>query len=208
MTDESLNKQEEDSISKARVMEKFHIQSTEMLVWTLLYSLLGVTIYVAISGVTMPYIIVDMFTFGLAPALAIIALAGAIRGPLAGFLTGYLGTLLSGILYYEVVATMTLPSAAFGILGFIVGLATYDLANGRSLIKLSILSAIGFIFTVLLLVVIGLVVEEYATLVAMGFVLLPELTLGLPSVLLLTPVLGRLWHAFMLRFKPEVIVKN
>ncbi len=208
MTDESLNKQEEDSISKARVMEKFHIQSTEMLVWTLLYSLLGVTIYVAISGVTMPYIIVDMFTFGLAPALAIIALAGAIRGPLAGFLTGYLGTLLSGILYYGVVATMTLPSAAFGILGFIVGLATYDLANGRSLIKLSILSAIGFIFTVLLLVVIGLVVEEYATLVAMGFVLLPELTLGLPSVLLLTPVLGRLWHAFMLRFKPEVIVKN
>jgi energy-coupling factor transport system substrate-specific component len=208
MTDESLNKQEEDSISKARVMEKFHIQSTEMLVWTLLYSLLGVTIYVAISGVTMPYIIVDMFTFGLAPALAIIALAGAIRGPLAGFLTGYLGTLLSGILYYGVVVTMTLPSAAFGILGFIVGLATYDLANGRSLIKLSILSAIGFIFTVLLLVVIGLVVEEYATLVAMGFVLLPELTLGLPSVLLLTPVLGRLWHAFMLRFKPEVIVKN
>ena len=208
MTDESLNKQEEDSISKARVMEKFHIQSTEMLVWTLLYSLLGVTIYVAISGVTMPYIIVDMFTFGLAPALAIIALAGAIRGPLAGFLTGYLGTLLSGILYYGVVSTMTLPSAAFGILGFIVGLATYDLANGRSLIKLSILSAIGFIFTVLLLVVIGLVVEEYATLVAMGFVLLPELTLGLPSVLLLTPVLGRLWHAFMLRFKPEVIVKN
>ncbi len=208
MTDESLNKQEEDSISKARVMEKFHIQSTEMLVWTLLYSLLGVTIYVAISGVTMPYIIVDMFTFGLAPALAIIALAGAIRGPLAGFLTGYLGTLLSGILYYGVVSTMTLPSAAFGVLGFIVGLATYDLANGRSLIKLSILSAIGFIFTVLLLVVIGLVVEEYATLVAMGFVLLPELTLGLPSVLLLTPVLGRLWHAFMLRFKPEAIVKN
>ena len=208
MTDESLNKQEEDSISKARVMEKFHIQSTEMLVWTLLYSLLGVTIYVAISGVTMPYIIVDMFTFGLAPALAIIALAGAIRGPLAGFLTGYLGTLLSGILFYGVVTTMTLPSAAFGVLGFIVGLATYDLANGRSLIKLSILSAIGFIFTVLLLVVIGLVVEEYATLVAMGFVLLPELTLGLPSVLLLTPVLGRLWHAFMLRFKPEVIVKN
>ena len=208
MTDESPNKQEEDNISKARVLEKFHIQSAEMLFWTLLYSLLGVTIYVAISGVTMPYIIVDMFTFGLAPALAIIALAGAIRGPLAGFLTGYLGTLLSGILYYGVVATMTLPSAAFGILGFIVGLATYDLANGRSLIKLSILSAIGFIFTVLLLVVIGLVVEEYATLVAMGFVLLPELTLGLPSVLLLTPVLGRLWHAFMLRFKPEVIVKN
>lgn len=208
MTDESPNKQEEDNISKARVMEKFHIQNTEMLVWTLLYSLLGVTIYVAISGVTMPYIIVDMFTFGLAPALAIIALAGAIRGPLAGFLTGYLGTLLSGILLYGVVTTMTLPSAAFGVLGFIVGLATYDLANGRSLIKLSILSAIGFIFTVLLLVVIGLVVEEYATLVAMGFVLLPELTLGLPSVLLLTPVLGRLWHAFMLKFKPEALAQN
>jgi len=208
MTDESPNKQEEDNISKARVMEKFHIQSTEMLLWTLLYSLLGVIIYVAVSGVAMPYIIVDMFTFGLAPALAIIALAGAIRGPLAGFLTGYLGTLLSGILFYGVVATMTLPSAAFGVLGFIVGLATYDLANGRSLIKLSILSAIGFIFTVLLLVVIGLVVEEYATLVAMGFVLLPELTLGLPSVLLLTPVLGRLWHAFMLKFKPEALAKN
>ena len=208
MTDESPNKQEEESITKARVLEKFHIQSTEMLLWTLLYSLLGVTIYVAISGITMPYIVVDLFTFGLAPALAIIALAGAIRGPLAGFLTGYLGTLLSGILYHGAVVTMTLPSVAFGVLGFIVGLVTYDLANGRSLIKLSILSAIGFIFTVLLLVVIGLVVEEYATLVALGFVLLPELTLGLPSVLLLTPVLGRLWHMFMLRFKPEALATN
>jgi len=76
-----------------------------------------------------------------------------------------------------------------------VGLASYDLANGRSLVKLSILSAVGFLFTALLVTVIGIFVEGYSALVGIAFVLLPNLSSGIPTVLLLTPVFARIWNA-------------
>jgi hypothetical protein len=82
---------------------------------------------------------------------------------------------------------------AYGVLGFIVGLAFYDFSNGRSLGKLSILATTGLVFTGLLLVVIGMFVEGTAVLAGIGFILLPLLTTGMPSVILITPVLARIW---------------
>ncbi|TFG06747.1 hypothetical protein EU538_09790 [Candidatus Thorarchaeota archaeon] len=58
---------------------------------------------------------------------------------------------------------------------------------------MSLLSAFGLVMTALLLVIIGMVIEGYATMVAIGFVLLPVLTAGLPTVIFLTPVLARIW---------------
>jgi len=142
----------------------------------------------------MPYTMVSLFKFGLSPALAIIALIGGIRGPLAGFLTGYLGVLAHDLLFFNTVVTYTLPALSYGVLGLIVGIASYDFSNGRSLGKLSILSAIGLVFTALLLVVFGLLVEQTAVLAGIGFVMLPLLTTGLPSVILLTPILARFWE--------------
>ena len=138
---------------------------------------------------------ISILKFGFIPALAIIGLVGAIRGPIAGLLTGYFGVIFSDLVLQGVVVTLTLPALAYGIMGLIVGLASYDLANGRSLVKLSLLSTVGFVFTALLVVVIGLFVEGYAALVGIAFVLLPNLTSGIPTVLLLTPVFARIWHA-------------
>ena len=85
---------------------------------------------------------------------------------------------------------------AFGVLGFIVGIASYDFSNGRSLAKLSVLSTIGFVFTVLLVVVIGITIEEYSVLAAIAFNMLPLLTTGIPTLIFVTPVIARLWfHA-------------
>jgi len=73
-------------------------------------------------------------------------------------------------------------------------LATYDFTVGRSLAKMSILSMVGLAFTLLLVVVIGLLLGDVAILVGIAFVLLPQLTLGLPSVFLLTPIFARIWY--------------
>jgi hypothetical protein len=107
---------------------------------------------------------------------------------------GFLGKLFTDLFLYGIIPIMGLPALAYGVLGLIVGFTTYNFERGRSLAKLSILSMIGLVFTLMLVVVIGLVVGDVAILVLIGFQLLPELTLGLPSVFLLTPIFARIWH--------------
>jgi hypothetical protein len=169
------------------------MQTPVMSLLTLIFGALGAGIFAIVQLIPMPFTMLSLFQFGLAPALSIIAVIGGIRGPIAGFLTGYLGIILYDFVFFGVVIDYTLEALAYGVLGLIVGLSTYDLSRGRSLAKMSILSTIGLIFTALLLVVFGITFKQSSILLELGFVLLPLLTVGLPSVILITPVLARLW---------------
>ena len=113
---------------------------------------------------------------------------------IAGFIVGALGKLVTDLFLYGMIPLMGLPYLAYGVLGLIVGLANYDFTVGRSLAKMSILSMVGLAFTLMLVVVIGLLLGDVAILVGIAFVLLPQLTLGLPSVFLLTPIFARIWY--------------
>jgi len=175
------------------VLEKLRLDHWTVSLVTIIFGLVGAGVFALVNSINMPYIMVSLFKLGLVPSLAIIAVVGGIRGPIAGLLTGYLGVVTYDLLIYGAIVMLTLPALAYGFLGFIVGLASYDFSNGRSLGKMSILSAVGLIFTGLLLVVIGMFVEQTAVLAGIGFVLLPLLTTGLPSVILITPVLARIW---------------
>lgn len=211
MTEETTTEtttEESEEMDMQSVLNKFQINGAMMFIWTIIYSLIGAGLVILLSHpvIPKPFLMVDLFKFGLLPIVAIISVTGAIRGPIAGFLTGYLGVVISDLLFYGAVVTMTLPAMAYGVLGFVVGLASYDFTNGRSLGKLSILSMVGWVFTLLLVVVIGLLVEVYATMAAIGFVMLPLMTLGLPTAILLTPVLARLWHLFMSKIMPSALV--
>lgn len=179
---------------RTTLSEKLRVQDWTIALITIVFGLVGAGVFVVVNAIPIPYTMVSLFKFGLSPALAIIALIGGIRGPLAGFLTGYLGVITYDLLFFNTVVTLTLPALSYGILGLIVGIASYDLSNGRSLGKLSVLSTIGLFFTALLLVVFGLYVEQTAVLAEIGFVMLPLLTTGLPSVILITPILARLWQ--------------
>jgi hypothetical protein len=179
---------------KTTLSETLRIQHWTIALITIVFGLVGAGVFVAVNTIPMPYTMVSLFRFGLSPALAIIALIGAIRGPIAGFLTGYLGVITYDLLFFNTVTTLTLPALSYGVLGLIVGIASYDFSKGRSLGKLSVLSVVGLVFTALLLVVFGLFVEQTAVLAGIGFVMLPLLTTGLPSVILITPILARLWH--------------
>lgn len=158
------------------------------------YSLIGALVFVGVSMIPEPFITIGLLKFGLAPALAVITTVASIRGSAIGFLTAYLGTLLHDLLLYGVVVTFTFPALALGMMGLIVGRGQYDFARGRSLAKLSAISMLGLVITIVLSFAIGVLVEGYATLAALGFVLLPLVTVGIPSVLLLTPVFARVWH--------------
>ena len=166
MTEEQIPEEQgvenEEGSSSGGLKAKFQMTDRNMALRTLSYALIGALLYVGISLIPMPFTMVTLLKFGLLPAVVVIALVGAIRGPLAGFIVGYLGEVLYGLVVYNQIVTLTLPAVAFGVLGFIAGIATYDFSNGRSLAKLSVLSTIGFIFTVLLVVVIGITIEEYS----------------------------------------------
>jgi hypothetical protein len=185
------------------VAEKLNIQSSEAFVWTITYAFMGVVAFIIVSALPKPYLAVDVLKFGVLPPVAIIAVVGAIRGPFAGFLTGYIGTVVVDLAMYDVVVIGTLPALAYGVLGLVTGLATYDFTDGRSLGKLATLATVGFVFTALLITVITMFVEMASSLAIIGFVLLPMITMGLPTTIFLVPVLAWFYHAFMSRLIPE-----
>lgn len=185
---------QDDEISKKFILEKFQLQNTTMILWTIIYAIVGTILYVGIALIPMPFLAEELMLFGLLPALVIIALVGAIRGPIAGFLVGYLGEVLYGLVAYNVVVSMTIPAMAYGALGFVVGLKTYDFTNGKSLAKLSILSVVGYVFTILLVVVNGIVIEVYSLDAGLLYIMLPMITMGIPTLLFVTPVVARIWH--------------
>lgn len=197
MSDEIKIETRENILQKLIIL--FQIQNPKAILITLVFSLVSAGLYVLIALIPMPYYVISLFAFGLAPALAIIAVVGAIRGPIAGMITGYFGTFFYNFIYYSAIVSVTLPNLAYGVLGFIVGLLSYDLSNGHSLMKLSILSAVGLVVTTLLTLVIGLTVEKITIIVEIGFIVLPLLTIGIPSVILLTPLYARLWHILELK---------
>ncbi|MHA1479930.1 MAG: hypothetical protein ACTSQZ_00690 [Candidatus Thorarchaeota archaeon] len=196
---------ETGEVGKESILEKFQIQTPQMLITTLAVAFLGAIIYILLEMIPIPYAVVSLFKFGLVPALAIIAVVGVIRGPIAGLMTGYLGVLLHGIILNGVIVTFSLYGLAFGFMGFIVGLMKYDMISGRSLGKMSILSAIGLVFSVLLYAVFGILVEGVPILVVLLWQLITPLTMGLPSVALLTPLFARIWYIFMSRFIPNAL---
>jgi hypothetical protein len=185
---------QEDKISMDSILKKFQIQNTNMILWTIIYAIIGTVLYVGVALIPMPYIAEDLMVFGLLPTLVIIVLVGAIRGPIAGFLVGYLGEVFYGFLAYNVIVTMTLPAIAYGLLGFFVGLTTYDFTNGKSLLKLSILSVVGYLLTIMFGFVIGIAIEVYSFDVWLLYIMLPMVTMGIPTLFFLTPVVARIWH--------------
>lgn len=179
------------------MLKKLQIESGESFVWTIVFSFMGVVAFILVSLLPRPDLAMGMLEFGLIPTLSVIAVVGAIRGPLAGFLTGFFGDVVFNLARYGIVADGGLLAVAYGVLGLVVGLASYDLAKGRSLGKLSVLSAIGFAFTLLLVTVFDIAVGGVSPLAVIGFVTLPLVTMGLPTVILLTPVLAWLYNSFM-----------
>jgi len=180
--------------SEKSILDRLYLQSSREILLTIICIVLGISLFLGFSLIQMPYIMISFFALGLAPAYAIIAVTGAIRGPFAGFLVGALGKLFTDIFLYGVIPLMGLPCLAYGVLGLIVGLTTYDFTVGRSLAKMSILSMVGLAFTLMLVVVTGLLLGDVAILVGIAFVLLPQLTLGLPSVFLLAPIFAGVWY--------------
>ncbi len=171
------------------------LQSSRNTLRTLVFSLIGAILYFLLETIPWPSMAIGLIPLGFVPALAVVATMGAIRGPLAGFLTGYLGVLLSDLLLNGEITVFTLYGVAIGILGLITGLASYDFARGRSLAKLSIMSLSGVVFTALLTAVFGLLVERIASIAVIAFQLLPILTMGIPTVVLLAPLFARVWYA-------------
>ena len=186
------------------LLEKLQIQSSKALLITLLYSSIAIVIFLLMSLIPQPFIMNGLFKFGLILPLALIPTIAAIRGPLAGFITGYIGTFLFDLVVYRVILLVSIPYLPYGLLGLLIGLANYQINNGKSLAKLAIISTLVFLLSVLLLTIIGLTMQGISILVFLGFVVLPLLSMGIPSIFLLTPLYSRLWHILAYNAYPSL----
>ena len=202
MSEQKKNKMKK--FSAEFLLEKLQIQSSKALLITLLYSGIAIVIFLLMSLIPQPFIMNGLFKFGLILPLALIPTIAAIRGPLAGFITGYIGTFLFDLVVYRVILLVTIPYLPYGLLGFLIGLANYQINNGKSLAKLAIISTLVFLLSVLLLTIIGLTMQGISILVFLGFVVLPLLGMGIPSIFLLTPLYSRLWHILAYNAYPSL----
>lgn len=202
MSEQKKNKMKK--FSAEFLLEKLQIQSSKALLITLLYSGIAIVIFLLMSLIPQPFIMNGLFKFGLILPLALIPTIAAIRGPLAGFITGYIGTFLFDLVVYRVILLVTIPYLPYGLLGFLIGLANYEINNGKSLAKLAIISTLVFLLSVLLLTIIGLTMQGISILVFLGFVVLPLLSMGIPSIFLLTPLYSRLWHILAYNVYPSL----
>ncbi|MEE9572666.1 MAG: ECF transporter S component [Candidatus Neomarinimicrobiota bacterium] len=202
MSEQKKNKMKK--FSAEFLLEKLQIQSSKALLITLLYSGIAIVIFLLMSLIPQPFIMNGLFKFGLILPLALIPTIAAIRGPLAGFITGYIGTFLFDLVVYRVILLVTIPYLPYGLLGLLIGLANYQINNGKSLAKLAIISTLVYLLSVLLLTIIGLTMQGISILVFLGFVVLPLLGMGIPSIFLLTPLYSRLWHILAYKVYPSL----
>lgn len=142
---------------------------------------------------------VSFLVFGVVPAWPVITTAGAYGRSAVGFLTGFLGTIAFDFLTVGTVLIYALPAVAYGVMGLVTGLARYNPTSVRSLVKLSMVSALGMILTALSIVAIESVSLVYVTMTDVIFTLLPLLTVGIPTVFILTPIYAGVWHYISLR---------
>ncbi|HDD67696.1 MAG TPA: hypothetical protein ENG31_03650, partial [Candidatus Thorarchaeota archaeon] len=68
-----------------RILKILHLNGAYVAVLTVVYGLLGALIVMALLWLPQPYKMISIIKLGLVPALAVIAVVGAIRGPIAGF---------------------------------------------------------------------------------------------------------------------------
>ena len=98
------------------ILEITYLQNAREIVLTLLCVAFGISFFLGLSLIQMPFIMISFFALGLAPAYAVIAVSGAIRGPIAGFLVGFLGKLFTDLFLFQIIPIMGLPALAYGVL--------------------------------------------------------------------------------------------
>jgi len=170
------------------------MQRTRRVLEVLKCSFLWASAYTLFSFHPRIEIPVSFLVFGVVPAWPVVTTAGAYGRPVVGFLTGFLGTIAFDFLTTGTVLIHALPALAYGAMGLVTGLARYDPTSGRSLVKLSIVSVLGMILTALSIVAIESISVIYVTMTDAIFTLLPLLTIGIPTVFILTPIYTGVWH--------------
>jgi uncharacterized membrane protein len=195
---------------KNKIMEIIRVSSKELLYWTVGGSIIGVVVYFILGLIRFP----SVTYFGLDLGLAVFPITGGVDlpliwtaivavfcGPLAGFLTGYFGSLLIDFLIFEQIIAITSINLSIGLAGLIIGIPNYlrdeGFSDGRRLAKLVAYSFLGFIVMFLGLLIGYLVIAGQSFEGSLLYNILPYFTIWLLSLVVIGPVIIRIL-AFLL----------
>jgi len=179
---------------RLQLKERFGLVSRTTTSCTVICALLGIGTFFVSRFLRVPGITAGLFTFEIVPSFIVLVVFAAFGGPLAGFLTGFCGTLLFDALVGGTLVWAGTAALGFGVFGFIAGwpMVRKDPANGRNLVKLAVTSLLGWLLNAPILLFGALVVGQMSISLALLWMLLPYLTTGLTTIIVFPPIVVRL----------------
>lgn len=179
---------------RLQLKERVGLVSRTAVSWTVIWALLGIGMFFVSRFLRLPGITAGLFTFEIVPYFIVLVVFAAFGGPLAGFLTGFCGTLLFDALVGGTIVWAGTAALGFGLFGLIAGwpMVRKDPANGRNLVKLAVASLLGWLLNAAMLLFGALVVGQMSILLALLWMLLPYLTTGLTTIIVFPPIVVRL----------------
>ncbi|MHA1226587.1 MAG: ECF transporter S component [Candidatus Hodarchaeales archaeon] len=202
-----------------RISVFLRLDSKNNVYFTIVGSIVGIFLYLVMGFINFPEVTYMGLDLGLAVVpikggidlpLVIIVVVAALCGPLAGFVVGFTGSLVSDIIFYQQIIALTIVNIAFGLLGLIIGIPKYKsgegFSDGKTVGKLILFGFLGFLamFVVYLIALIGVANQSFEG--TLLFNVLPYFTIWLITLLLIGPVV--VWIAsYVLDFVFEYFSK-
>ncbi|MHA1972756.1 MAG: ECF transporter S component [Candidatus Hodarchaeales archaeon] len=185
-----------------KLLTFFRLDSQIAIYYSVIGSIAGIFFFLIFSFINFPEVTFMGLDLGLAVfpikggidlPLVIVMVVAAICGPLAGFLVGFIGSLLSDVVLYQQIIAMAIVNLAFGFLGLIIGIPRYTkdegFLNGKNVGKLILFGFLGFLamFVVYLIALIGVANQSFEG--TLLFNVLPYFTIWLITLLVIGPVI-------------------
>ena len=154
----------------------------------------GIIFYVLLDFLTLPYYLINgLIRIQVDLALIVVPVVAVFCGPIAGFLAGFIGSLLSDALYNHQIVAFGLVNLSAGLVGFFVGIPTYDVKQGlfghwKTLAKFLLFTVIGVIVASIFLLLVLVTVANQSIVMTLLYNFLPFLTVSAISLLFIAPI--------------------
>lgn len=192
-------------INKQNLLVFFRIEKNKLVKLNLITILIGIFLYIISNSFELPIFPIGLIPLQIDFSMVIIAISSVFGGPLVGLLVGYLGSLMSDLIFNNQVIAYSLLNLSYGLFGLVIGIPRFHLSSlindkrrtDRLMLKLLLTLLLGFIvFTVFYLFSL-IVVGQHSVMGVMLYNYFPILGKYLLSLLVYTPLIIYLMSYFI-----------
>ncbi|MHA2334165.1 MAG: hypothetical protein ACXAEU_19210 [Candidatus Hodarchaeales archaeon] len=198
---------------KNKLLQFLRLDSSSKIKMTAIGSIIGILAFILLDLIVLPeYFLMGLLKVTVDMAIVVIPIVAAFCGPLAGFITGFFGSLGADLLYNQQVVALGSINFALGMLGFIIGIPKYTedngFADGRKLVKLILFTIAGFLIAVIIYLISLLVIANQSFLGTLLYNFLPFFSVSFISLVLIAPVAVRITEIVVNLVMEQIASRN